>query len=110
MLILLSPWPENYGLVWLTLVLVVVFECIRSQRNIMSCRGELVLMSDNSIQWHREVDLHPQSLYAQGRCGAQPAQSGRQTAPAVMVGGGQHGRPGISPPAPAAGAPGRVLA
>ncbi|CRL46274.1 Toxin CptA [Sodalis glossinidius str. 'morsitans'] len=54
MLILLSPWPENYGLVWLTLVLVVVFECIRSQRNIMSCRGELVLMSDNSIQWHRE--------------------------------------------------------
>ncbi|WP_308823772.1 protein YgfX [Sodalis praecaptivus] len=54
MLILLSPWPENYGLVWLTLVLVVVFECIRSQRNIMSCRGELVLMSDSSIQWHRE--------------------------------------------------------
>lgn len=30
MLILLSRWPENYRLMWLTLVLVVMFECIRS--------------------------------------------------------------------------------
>ncbi|NDL64149.1 protein YgfX [Acerihabitans arboris] len=54
LLILLSPWPENYGLVWVTLITLVVFECIRSQRNIMACRGELVLQSDRHIRWHQQ--------------------------------------------------------
>ncbi|TKI03792.1 hypothetical protein FCN80_20490 [Martelella alba] len=54
LLVLLSPWPENYGLVWLTLVTLVVFECIRSQRNIMACRGELVLQSRQHLRWHQQ--------------------------------------------------------
>lgn len=54
LLILLSPWPENYGLVWLTLVMLVVFECIRSQRNIMASRGELVLLSAQSLNWQQQ--------------------------------------------------------
>jgi len=54
LLILLSPWPENYGLVWVTLITLVVFECIRSQRNIMGCRGELVLQSNQHVRWHQK--------------------------------------------------------
>jgi toxin CptA len=54
LLILLSPWPENYGLVWVTLITLVVFECIRSQRNIMACRGELVLQSGLHLRWHNK--------------------------------------------------------
>ncbi len=54
LLILLSPWPENYGLVWVTLITLVVFECIRSQRNIMACRGELVLQSGQHLRWHNK--------------------------------------------------------
>ncbi|TCV91711.1 protein YgfX [Biostraticola tofi] len=52
LLILLSPWPENYGPLWLTLVLLVVFECIRSQRSIMACRGELILTGERRLNWH----------------------------------------------------------
>ncbi len=54
LLILLSPWPENYGLVWVTLITLVVFECIRSQRNIMACRGELVLQGNQHVRWHQK--------------------------------------------------------
>jgi len=54
LLILLSPWPENYSLVWVTLITLVVFECMRSQRNIMSCRGELILQSRQYLRWHQK--------------------------------------------------------
>jgi len=54
LVILLSPWPENYGLVWITLITLVVFECIRSQKNIMACRGELVLQGEQHVRWHQK--------------------------------------------------------
>lgn len=54
LLILLSPWPENYGVIWVTLITLVVFECMRSQRNIMSCRGELILQSRQYLHWHQK--------------------------------------------------------
>ncbi|KYP97134.1 hypothetical protein BG74_05370 [Sodalis-like endosymbiont of Proechinophthirus fluctus] len=75
MLILLSPWPENYRLVWLT----------------------LVLMSDSSIQWHREEWTFTRKAW--------------MLKASSVADGGQHGPPGDSPPpTPAAGATKRILA
>ncbi|AVJ19073.1 protein YgfX [Serratia rhizosphaerae] len=45
LLILISPWPESYDPVWLLLLTLVVFECIRSQTRIASRQGELRLLS-----------------------------------------------------------------
>jgi len=52
LLILGSPWPDGYGAVWLALLTLVVFECIRSQRRIALCRGELRLQADRHVSWH----------------------------------------------------------
>lgn len=51
LLILLAPWPEGYGLMWLVLLTLVVFECIRSQKRIASRQGELRLLAERRIQW-----------------------------------------------------------
>ncbi|MDN6115265.1 MAG: protein YgfX, partial [Enterobacterales bacterium] len=40
LLILLAPWPENYSFYWLVLLTLVVFECIRSQKQIAKIQGE----------------------------------------------------------------------
>ncbi|MFI8417406.1 protein YgfX [Serratia sp. NPDC078593] len=45
LLILISPWPEGYGPIWLILLTLVVFECIRSQKRIASHQGELHVLS-----------------------------------------------------------------
>ncbi|BFO11679.1 hypothetical protein GGER_41890 [Serratia rubidaea] len=39
LLILISPWPESYDPIWLLLLTLVVFECIRSQTRIASRQG-----------------------------------------------------------------------
>lgn len=55
LVILISPWPEGYGLIWLTLLTLVVFECIRSQKRIASRQGELRLLAEDRIEWHDHV-------------------------------------------------------
>ncbi|WP_025122080.1 MULTISPECIES: protein YgfX [unclassified Serratia (in: enterobacteria)] len=52
LLILIAPWPEGYGLIWLVLLTLVVFECIRSQKRIASRQGELRLLAERRIEWH----------------------------------------------------------
>lgn len=57
LLILLFPWPESYGLYWLIPLILLVFACIRSQRQIAKTRGELRVMPDNIVQWQGQTWL-----------------------------------------------------
>jgi toxin CptA len=52
--ILLAPWPAGYWPVWMTLLLVVIFECIRSQRRITSRHGEISLLDSNRLIWQHQ--------------------------------------------------------
>lgn len=53
--ILLAPWPESYGVsaFWLLLLVVVIFECIRSQRRIARNRGELQYSATGEWRWQQ---------------------------------------------------------
>ncbi|WON77948.1 protein YgfX [Serratia sp. UGAL515B_01] len=51
LLILLSPWPDVYAPIWLVLMILVVFECIRSQKNISSRQGLLKLLGERRVEW-----------------------------------------------------------
>jgi toxin CptA len=58
LLILLAPWPENYSIYWLILLTLVVFESIRSQKQIAKVQGELNFLAENRISWqHQEWEL-----------------------------------------------------
>ncbi|MCV9878691.1 protein YgfX [Brenneria izbisi] len=54
LLILLAPWPDGYAVLWLGLVTLVVFGFIRSQRNIKSQQGEMLLHSETYLRWQRQ--------------------------------------------------------
>lgn len=54
LIILMSPWPEDYILFWLMLLVLVVFEWTRSQKRIASRKGELRLLPKNRLEWHGE--------------------------------------------------------
>ena len=49
--ILLLPWPLSYMPVWLLLLSLVVFDCVRSQRRINACQGEVKLTADYRLRW-----------------------------------------------------------
>lgn len=51
MIILLIPWPLNYMPLWLLLLVLVVFGCIRSQRCINANQGEICLYPGWAISW-----------------------------------------------------------
>lgn len=51
-----SPWLHaipGYTALWLVLLTLVVFECIRSQKNITSCQGEIRLKPGNLISMEK---------------------------------------------------------
>ncbi|WP_145482517.1 protein YgfX [Yersinia aldovae] len=52
-LTLVAPWPQGYIALWLVLLTLVVFECIRSQKKITSCQGEIRLKPGNLVLWKR---------------------------------------------------------
>ncbi|AIU87314.1 protein YgfX [Pectobacterium odoriferum] len=52
--ILLAPWPDGYAWLWLCLVTMVMFGFIRSQRNIKSRQGEIVLLSETTLNWRQQ--------------------------------------------------------
>jgi toxin CptA len=52
-LTLIAPWPQGYTALWLVLLTLVVFECIRSQKNITSCQGDIRLKPGNIVLWKR---------------------------------------------------------
>ncbi|HFZ8995542.1 TPA: protein YgfX [Citrobacter freundii] len=49
--ILLMPWPLSYTPLWLILLSLVVFDCVRSQRRINSRQGEIKLLMDGRLHW-----------------------------------------------------------
>lgn len=49
--ILFLPWPLSYMPVWLLLLSLVVFDCVRSQRRIHACQGEIKLTADYRLRW-----------------------------------------------------------
>lgn len=66
--ILLAPWPAGYWPVWMTLLLLVLFECIRSQRRITARTGEIVLTDDYRLLWrgHEWQIKHPVWMISHG--------------------------------------------
>lgn len=51
LLVLLMPWPINYTLVWMLLLLIVVFSCVRSQRRIHARQGTFKLLESSRVYW-----------------------------------------------------------
>ncbi|REF27425.1 toxin CptA [Xenorhabdus cabanillasii] len=53
---LLAPWFANSFYVWLLppIIISIVVSWIRSQRNIMQCRGKLILFRGNKVHWQKE--------------------------------------------------------
>lgn len=52
--LLLAPWPASYTLVWMLLLTLVVFECVRSQRRIRSREGDIALLEGGQVQWRQK--------------------------------------------------------
>ncbi|WP_297201896.1 protein YgfX [uncultured Pluralibacter sp.] len=50
-LILMMPWPLSYTPVWLLLLSLVVFDCVRSQRRINASHGEIKLLIGARLRW-----------------------------------------------------------
>ncbi len=49
-MILLMPRPLSYTPLWMILLSLVVFDCVRSQRRINTRRGEIATM-DGRLRW-----------------------------------------------------------
>lgn len=49
--ILLLPWPLSYMPLWMLLLSLVVFDCVRSQRRIYARHGEFALLDDYRVKW-----------------------------------------------------------
>jgi len=52
--LLLAPWPASLTAVWMLLLTLAVFECVRSQRRIRSREGDIALLADRQLQWRQE--------------------------------------------------------
>lgn len=52
--ILLMPWPLSYTPLWLLLLSLVVFDCVRSQRRINASQGEIKLLMDSRLRWQNQ--------------------------------------------------------
>ena len=50
-IVLLMPWPLSYTPLWLLLLSLVVFDCVRSQRRINARHGEIKLLMDSRLRW-----------------------------------------------------------
>ena len=54
-LVLLMPWPLSYTPLWLLLLSLVVFDCVRSQRRINANHGEIKLLTDARLRWQDQT-------------------------------------------------------
>ncbi|OHY67600.1 hypothetical protein BB778_16140 [Pluralibacter gergoviae] len=54
-LVLLMPWPLSYTPLWLLLLSLVVFDCVRSQRRINASHGEIKLLTDARLRWQDQT-------------------------------------------------------
>ncbi|EHM49107.1 hypothetical protein GYRE_02407 [Yokenella regensburgei ATCC 49455] len=48
------PWPLSYTPLWLLLLSLVVFDCVRSQRRINARQGEIKLLIDSRLRWQNQ--------------------------------------------------------
>lgn len=51
--LLLAPWPASYTPVWMLLLTLIVFECLRSQRRIRSREGLLRQVDQRDFEWRQ---------------------------------------------------------
>lgn len=54
LLLLLAPWPGSYTLLWVGLLILIVMECVRSQRRILARVGPIELMTAGQIRWRQQ--------------------------------------------------------
>lgn len=54
LLILLLPWPPGDWVIWLSLLLIMVSQAIRSQRRIGARSGEIALLAQDRLLWHKQ--------------------------------------------------------
>ncbi|WP_034916769.1 MULTISPECIES: protein YgfX [Erwinia] len=52
--LLLAPWPASLTVVWVVLLTLVVFECVRSQRRIRSREGDIALLEERQLYWRQQ--------------------------------------------------------
>ncbi|MGQ7171226.1 protein YgfX, partial [Escherichia sp. R-CC3] len=57
--ILLMPWPLSYTPLWMVLLSLVVFNCVRSQRRINARQGEIRLLMDGRLRWQGQTISQP---------------------------------------------------
>lgn len=51
LLTLLASWPEGFIPFYLIIVILLVFECISSQKKINSYKGSIIFRTDNRLHW-----------------------------------------------------------
>jgi toxin CptA len=54
LLVLLAPWPDGYVFLWMALLTILVFECIRSQKKITSRQGSIAFLAADRLSWQRK--------------------------------------------------------
>ncbi|AXF76801.1 protein YgfX [Erwinia tracheiphila] len=54
LIVLLAPWPASYTVVWMSLLTLTIFECVRSQRRIGNREGEIALFEGRQVQWRQK--------------------------------------------------------
>lgn len=55
LLLLLIPWPGSYTLLWVVLLALVIMECVRSQRRILSRSGPIELLPSGQLRWRQQT-------------------------------------------------------
>ncbi|TGC19579.1 hypothetical protein C9E90_05180 [Salmonella enterica subsp. enterica serovar Enteritidis] len=71
--------PLSYTPLWMILLSLVVFDCVRSQRRINTCQGEIKLLMDGRLRWQGQdwTLLRPPWLLKSGMVLRLRAESGR---------------------------------
>lgn len=70
--------PLSYTPLWMILLSLVVFDCVRSQRRINTCQGEIKLLMDGRLRWQGRTDaLASAPLLKSGMVLRLRAESGR---------------------------------
>lgn len=75
----IDAWPLSYTPLWMILLSLVVFDCVRSQRRINTCQGEIKLLMDGRLRWQGQdwTLLRPPWLLKSGMVLRLRAESGR---------------------------------
>ncbi len=53
LVLLLAPWERENSFTWLPLLMLVVASWAKSQKGINKCKGTIVLVNGNKLQWKK---------------------------------------------------------